>query len=192
MPSRRRKKSGRKKKRMNGDQKTQNDINRAEVIVNPQNPLSNLPKPLLIGGLILILAITAFVSYSLGSSKSQPASDQQKEPVVKEAELPLPVSTLQNPIIYEWQGSVEGKLVAKTDQNFTLEKEGNKLNITIKENYTYFRKEGALGTPTLTISDVPIGAYVRGIVWLAAKDKVVLTETAGDIVGGVFSFSSPE
>lgn len=165
--------------------------NEAEVMVKPENPLSRLSKPVLIGGLILILATVAFVSYFLGSTnKSQPVSDKQTESVVKVADLPLPISTLQNPLIYEWQGSVEGVLVEKNDQNFTLEKDAKRITISIKKDYTAFYKQGATGSAKLTIKDVPEGATVRGIIWLALKDKLALTGVTDDIVGGTFSFST--
>lgn len=169
----------------------QNEINtpisgmEAEVIVKPENPLSNLPKPVLMAGLVLLLVTVASVSYYLGSN-------QPKEPMIKEATLPLPSSTLQNPLIYEWQGSVEGVLVEKNDQNFTLEKDGAKLTISIKKDYTAFYKQGATGSANLGIKDVPDGATVRGIIWLASKNKLALTGAVGDIVGGTFSFATPQ
>lgn len=190
MPLRRRKKNLQRKKKMEADPKVQNE---AEVIMKPENPLSNLPKPVLIGGgLVLILATVAFVSYSLGSaSKSQPVSEQ-KEPVVKVTDLPLPISTLQNPLIYEWQGSVEGVLVEKNDKNFTLEKDGKRITITVKNGYTAFYKQGATGSAKLTIKDVPEGTTVRGTVWLSLKGKLALSGVADDVVGGTFSFSTPQ
>lgn len=182
---RRRKNLQRKKKKME---------NEAEIITKPKNPLSNLPKPLIIGALILILTILAFVSFRFFGSTGKPqiVSDKQKEPMVKEADLPLPVSTLQNPLIYEWQGSVEGVLVEKNDKNFTLEKNDKRITISIKKSYTAFYKQGATGSAKLTIKDVPEGATVRGTVWLALKGKLALTGVVDDIVGGTLSFSTPQ
>lgn len=185
---RRRKKSDRKKnKKMEGV---------PEVIVKPQDPLSNLPKPLLIGTLILILIITAFVSYFVGSSKSQPVSDQQKEPMVKEADLPLSVSTLQNPVITGWSASVEGILVKKDQGTFTLEKNGKQLIIGIHPKLTSFASTApkAERKSPLTIEDIPIGSTMQGMAILQNPTSGGLTSVTGErvhIIGLSFVITLP-
>lgn len=181
MPLRRgRKNLQRKKKKMAN--------NEAEVIVKPENPLSNFPKPLLIGALILILATVAFVSYFLGSTtKSQPVSEEQKEAMIKEADLPLPASILQNPLIYEWKGSVEGVLIAKTDTNITLGKNGKRITITVLKNYTKFYRLPS--SQELSLADIPLNSSLRGDIIITKEGHPQLT-VPGEVVGGIFHLPS--
>lgn len=53
------------------------------------------------------------------------------KPTIDESKLPISLSLLTNPIVYEWRGSVKGKLTQKDEHTFTLvDDKGNSITIT--------------------------------------------------------------
>ncbi|MBI2329993.1 hypothetical protein HYU94_01240 [Candidatus Daviesbacteria bacterium] len=50
---------------------------------------------------------------------------------IDQANLAVPYSLLLNPMVYEWRGSVEGTLIAKTKDSITLKKHGSTMTIPI-------------------------------------------------------------
>lgn len=149
------------------------------TVIKPKSHLASLR----LIGLLAIASLIIFVGgFFIGRSVAIKTLDS----------LPLSVPLIQNPVIYEWQGSVEGTLTEKNDKSFTLDKNGTKLTISIKKDYTVFYPQGATGSARLKISDVAVGSFIRGNIWLPQKGKLGLTGVKDDIVGGTFSFSTSQ
>lgn len=58
-------------------------------------------------------------------------SSLPKKSTIDETKLPISLSLLKNPIVYQWSGSVKGKLIKKDEHNFILiDDQGNSITIT--------------------------------------------------------------
>lgn len=107
----------------------------------------------------------------------QAPTSEDSTPRVDEKKLPISLELLQNPIVYEWRGSVEGKLVSKSDHTFTIEdQKGNKISITNITSTgeifkTLFYKISDGGTVKISLNDIPLGATLRGDVWIFKGGK---------------------
>lgn len=115
-----------------------------------------------------IVAVVAFVAGIGVGVIGKNGALEQKEPgsevptTITQEELPLPVSILKSPLVYEWRGSVEGTLTKKSDTEFTLSRDGDEFTVKLKEDYTKFiqippGKEILLG-------EIPEGTFLRGTV----------------------------
>lgn len=111
------------------------------VIVKPSNSIFN--------NIIVITAVTLVLGFGLGfiaksvlpSNTTQTHSSQKailpsptpQKPTIDESKLPISLALLTNPIVYEWRGSVQGKLTKKDEHAFTLlDDQGNSITITDK------------------------------------------------------------
>ncbi len=98
---------------------------------------------------------------------------------IKESELPMAVNILQNPMVYEWRGSVEGTLVAKDEKSITLEKDEGKITLPINPSpagVKFYTKGLLIAEPTkedsfLSIDKIPIGTRLRGEFWVFPDRK---------------------
>lgn len=99
----------------------------------------------------------------------------QKRQVTLVERLAVSPDLLSTPIVYEWRGSVIGKVIGKDDHTFTLEDDnGNQLRITdIQPNGRVFKtvfldvdvlEEGR--AKEITLRDIPIGTTLRGEFWV--------------------------
>ena len=80
-----------------------------------------------LGLLGLVLVFGFFDKTIIKPRKAQPATQ-----TITQAELPIGLSLLKNPIVYQWRGSVEGQLVAKDNQSITIEDDkGNSIVIPL-------------------------------------------------------------
>lgn len=76
-----------------------------------------------------------------------------------------PTQILQHPVFTEWLGSVEGILVSKTNDSFTIERGGKQLTIYTQEALTgFYGKPNIEGQalPKITLKEIPVGTYLRG------------------------------
>ncbi|MDP3955593.1 MAG: hypothetical protein Q8Q15_04515 [bacterium] len=87
---------------------------------------------------------------------------------IDESKLPVSLSLLQNPIVYEWRGSVKGKVIAKEPYSFTLE-DDKKNRITITDRTpsgglfrTAFLKKTASTWEETSSSAVSVGSNLTG------------------------------
>lgn len=138
-----------------------------------------------------ILSLSSLYPNQLGWLPHRPYSEKQQgstsnlfqDQTIKESELPIAADIFKNPIVYEWWGSVEGILVAKDDQSITLEKNGNRITILIKDEpggtgTSFFTEESAKLGPKAQetpINDIPLGSHLRGnfLVHPADKNKII-------------------
>lgn len=96
---------------------------------------------------------------------------------VKAEELPIGTALLKNPLVYEWRGSIEGKLVEKDEHTFIVEDgKGNRITITditpsgvvFKTIFERKTKEGFVKT---SLKEIPIGTKLRGDFWIMKGGK---------------------
>lgn len=126
---------------------------------------------------ILLPLFTLLVGLGLGLLTSriifpvspQPTPKPTIAPQVAKPILPISSSLLQNPIVYEWRGSVKGKMITKDEHAFVLQDDkGNKINITdlrpnkIDRFNTLFYKKSDSKLVKITLRDIPVGAELGG------------------------------
>lgn len=106
---------------------------------------------------------------------------------LEEENSPIALDILQNPLVYEWRGSVEGILVAKDEKSITLEKDNQKITISVDLNPDYTgtkfysnKPTKDLKAPSLKLEDIPIGSYLRG-------DFFVFNHQKNEMVGSSFT-----
>lgn len=153
--------------------------------MNPNVLFSSSPifkKPLFLAFILTLILIPAlFYLYRTYSPKApvQQSTQVPSEPTIKESESPVAFDILKNPLVYEWRGSVTGKLTAKDDKSITLSDDnGNSIVIPITPSSekvvgTQFYKRGTNKTQYGTISymDIPIGTLLRGDFFVAKNEK---------------------
>lgn len=132
-----------------------NNYNQTRNIVN--NGALKL-KFILVGIVILLVGfLSGFLTKNLIQGRSTETS-----------KLPIDSKLLQNPLVYEWRGSVKGKLVQKDENSFTLENDsGNRITITNKmptgEIFrTYFSELTIPGPTQVELKDISLGTSLRG------------------------------
>lgn len=134
-----------------------------------------------------------FYTTSIFPVNNTPTSSSQKEftlsstppkPSFDESKLPISLSLLTNPIVYEWRGSVKGKLTKKDERTFTLVDEvGNSIAITdttasgAKFKTMFFDK--ADQTKQISLKDIPLGSILLG-------DFFIFTGATNTPVGSMF------
>lgn len=128
-----------------------------------------------------------FLPQNKSCSVSLPAQTSTKK-TVDEATLAIPYPVLQNPMVNEWRGSVEGKLVAKDTTSITIsDNKGNKITIAVApENKTKFFSQAALRkgdkNNEVLFEKVTIGSYLVGDFWatnaktLVGSSFLIMTE----------------
>ena len=107
---------------------------------------------------------------------------------ITQAELPLPISILKNPLVYEWRGSVEGTLTKKSKTEFTLSKDGNEFTVKFKEGYTKF-----IQIPPgkeILLENIAEGTFLRGVVVIVQKGGPQLSGNPEDAIGEIFRIQS--
>lgn len=132
------------------------------------NFLYLLPLLTLLIGLGLGIVISRYV-LPIPSQPQQSFTTSQ----ISRADSPLPISSnlLKNPIVYEWRGSILGKVIAKDEHTLTLEDDnGNKITTTdllpegtiFKTVYLKYSKKTDSKPTILTLKDISIGTKLRG------------------------------
>ncbi len=148
------------------------------LIKTPGNILNN---KFLIWPVILLVGI--FIGFFLFSifaagKPTTPSSPLSKQPVINSSSssaqpaiqsyFPISTSLLTNPIIYEWQGSIEGKLVKVNPDSYVIQdNKGNNITIFYKTPSggiwkTLFFNQTTAGAKLITINQIPIGTTLRG------------------------------
>lgn len=126
---------------------------------------------------ILLPLSTLFLGLLIGIVASRLMTPPQQIPPQQAAKpqtnqstnLPISLKLLQNPAVYEWRGSVNGKVVAKDEHTLTLEDDkGNKITVTdLLPNGSgtfktmYLKKTDSRPT-VLSLKDIPLGTTLRG------------------------------
>lgn len=115
-----------------------------------------------------------FLAKSILPLNKTPAAPTQKatlsstpKPSIDESKLPISLSLLTNPIVYEWRGSVEGKLTKKDEHAFTLlDDQNNSITITDKMpsgdvfKTVFFDKSNS--NKQISLKDIPLGSTLLG------------------------------
>lgn len=149
----------------------------------PQIPIVTVKSPSNFFNKTLLICVTSlFVGFILGiitwavlpfgkTEVTVPPSRTVSK--IDESKLPVSIELLTNPIVYEWRGSVFGKITKKDEHTFTLVDEKNN-TITITDippngsifKTTFINKADKLSKP-LSLKDIPVGSTLRGefFVW---------------------------
>lgn len=143
--------------------------------------MKNTISPRILIGALLVLTL----GFLLGLYVSFAGFVSRDANFVERSELPLPMSVLQNPAIYEWWGAVEGYVIAKQGDVFTVEDEaGNLIEVYNWGSTTQFVAQ--FGNERIPYAQVPVGAHVRGSVIATPVGSLPHSGAVGDIVGSVF------
>jgi hypothetical protein len=139
---------------------------------------NNFIKPLLILGLFLLGLLLGFIM----SNMLQPAKEipqgagtvMEIPPVINEDPRLLldPIEQLKTPVFTEWGGSVEGIVVAKDSESFTIEKSGRQLKVYLQQSLTGFYTEPISPDQLpqqITYEQINIGDTVRGAVTISRE-----------------------
>lgn len=160
----------------------------AQPELNSSLTLRTFLWPLLTLFLGLVLGLGANLFFF--PKQQQPLPQSPPPPQITEANLPIGLALLKNPIINQWRGGVEGVLVAKDEDSFTIKDDkGNSIKIpirissdfrpgmTIFYDFTAVKKPGE--TTAVLLKDIPLNSRLRG-------DFFVLPQDKNEIVGGTF------
>ena len=175
MPLKRGKKHQRKRK-MESDPKVQNEINTRtpNEAVTVIQASKNFPLKFVFIG-IGVIVYTLLIFYL--AAKFQPFSAKelkQPEVAITQEESPISIDLLRNPVVYQWSGSVEGTLTAKTEDSITLNNKDASLTIPVtthrKRNIFFYRyKEGT--SSALTIDRLELGTFMVGQFWVLPSNE---------------------
>lgn len=142
----------------------------------PQFKLPLIMAAVLIGGFVL-----GFTTNNL-IIKQKPLKEHttqtKTEPTIEMSKLPIDVSILTNPMVYEWRGTIRGKLTTKKDENtFTLvDDKGHSITITSmipkrgRWDTRFIKKitnpQGSPSAKIVTLKDIPLGSSLVGDFWI--------------------------
>lgn len=127
---------------------------------------------ILLIGFILGIALDYVLPIKQYLPAQQIASPASPTPPVKlttidSSILPVSATLLTNPIVYQWRGSVKGKLTKKDDHSFTLvDEQNNSITITDKMpsgdifKTMFFDKKDI--NKQITLQDIPLNSILLG------------------------------
>lgn len=132
-------------------------------------------------------------SYLIAPQQTTQAPPPQAQPQTAEktqipdSELPVDPVIFKNPIIYQWSGSVEGTLVAKSDDSITIKDDkGNSIEIPLKKppaektgTIFFDLTKGPKTAKIIPFKDVLVDSRLRG-------NFYVIPGNTNMIVGGSF------
>lgn len=154
-----------------------------------QPPSGGVNILIIIASLILAFISGGISGYLLSPSFNKSSQRAATQPTVDQSKLPATVETLQSPIITEWSGHVEGRLIQKDSKEFILEKAGHTLTIAIHPKLTGFQSatEVAVVNPSVPYEQVPIGSYLRGSITIMPRTEGrVIGEREEYVIGNTF------
>lgn len=162
-----------------------------EPAAQPENR-SLLSKNLLIFPPLIFLTILIgmggyYVGLNQGIKVQQPSQAQPEgkteTPTVTQEELPISLSLLKNPIIYQWRGTVKGTLVAKDEDSITIrDEQGNSIVIHLPvlpagEKLDFIVKRQGGETTLLPLENIPLNASVQSEFIVPQDNEDILVGT---------------
>ena len=163
--------------------------------VSPQAASASKMKPLPIVLKVLFLVIytlVLFFLFNLYQTRNQkqivPPALKSAQKMVSEDQLPFGWLIMQNPIVYQWRGSVEGLMTEKTKDTITLIKDGMKIVIPVDPKETAFfdprTGKTSKGIKSTTVDNIPLKSYLRGEFYVTpiAGDKNKIAGASFEIV----------
>lgn len=153
---------------------TSQNFNASKGTRNPLKFIRELLTTILALSFLIILVIIGLIYFKILDVKQlSPVTTLITNLAIQENKLPVSLSLLQNPIVYEWAGSVEGKITAKDGHSFVIEDgKGSKITIKITNvvpgsntvfNTLYF--DNIKGKPT-TLDSISLGRTLRGTFYI--------------------------
>lgn len=106
-----------------------------------------------------------------------------KENLVETKTLPISPATLTNKVFYEWRGGAKGRVIAKDNTTFTLERDGSTLKVLYEgQSLTQIWDLGE--KKKVSLENLVIGSEMIGEVWISIGGKE-------EYVGGFFNVQKP-
>lgn len=137
---------------------------------------------LMVFGLVLLLFGTAIGYYFIpqlqrvSRNENTSASQQPYVPMI-DNELPIDMNILLNRMVTQWRGSIQGRIIEKTETSFTMQDDsGNILNLTTripsgeKWNTIFLQKNGN-EKRTLQLKDIDLNTKLNGEFWIFPGGK---------------------
>jgi len=150
---------------------------------------------LAIGIVIGVLVGFGVRSFMPGNAPKNIAS--QNVPVTSASPTPPlladPTNILTSPVINEWGGSVQGVVVSKTENSFTVEKDGSRLEIFLQTPLSGFFREQTDPNELperITFEEVLVGDSVLGGVVIVRQSTDL--NQARNVLANVFTVKSQE
>lgn len=148
--------------------------------VSNANPRRFLP-------FVLILILGFLLGWGVSRFLPSPLSLQTPSAQIAEADLPIGLSILKNPVTNQWQGSAKGVLAAKSVDSMTIANKGATLVVPLKtgSQETVFFKRRSVIRPgdqpagPISLEEIPIGSKIEGNFLVSSQDK-------DKIIGGTF------
>ena len=137
--------------------------------------------------LILILIIIALAGFGIGFATGD------KLPGLQTGKLPLPADFLSNPVIEKAYANVEGKVIARSKDSFSLEKNGQQVQIFVEEsvNLTTFKEKVATGEAEVHFAEINNGDFIKGGISVVINPSSTVglskPKKSGDIIGQRFT-----
>jgi len=124
-------------------------------------------KTLLISFLLVVVSLIVGFVAGRGGTTSVPGSGTQ--------ELPISVSFLTSPTVSQWRADMEGTLIAKTGDSFTLEQDGGRITISVSTSALFYNATISENgrNPEVALADIPIGTTLKGGAFVAGQGKTL-------------------
>lgn len=138
-------------------------------------------------GILLVLIILLFIFAALNYFKildfqiiksnlfpNRSSEQQSIQKLTNDLQsLPVSLSLLKNPVVYQWRGSVEGNIVEKSSTSITISKNNNLITLPVKvgPNGTKFASPSGTLVKQLSVDEVRLGDYVRGDFFVSPLNK---------------------
>ena len=134
---------------------------------------------------IVVLSVVVLIGYYLGVKGFALIDTMSSTKSTNIGDIRFGENILLNPIVYKWEGAVEGKLVSKDGGYFTIsDKEGShflKLRVDRGTKFYKFYRHQTAEIKLVPLSDVPAGAELSGTF-------NVFGETHDEIVADNFNY----
>lgn len=139
--------------------------------------------------LVFLIILSAIAGFLVGFYLNNKYYDQAKQ---TKNSLPIPASFIVSPSLASLSADTEGKVINKTDDSLTIEKDGSKITLLIEEisGLTRFTTKTNQGIQAIKFKDISIGDYIKGGLSVITKDSAAVgmsrPRKVGDIIAHAF------
>lgn len=147
------------------------------------NPLTPHKQKIIIAAVFIFAFILGSAVTFFSLPKEQPIQEVKEtvtsEKLISEEKLPIGIELLQNPIVYQWRGSVEGTVIGKGTKSLTIENKGDKIVLPYKAASYFYGPLKDKKREKITPAQIVIGSYVRGefftFPWTGDKNNIAIS-----------------
>lgn len=143
-----------------------------------------LNRSMLISKAVFLLIVPIAIAATAAGFFAGSSYEVQQQRALLNKALPLPLDILINPLISQWRGDFEGRVVEKTGSTLTIEKDRARITVKISAVTGPTRIYDFTGAEPKRISfgDIPLNAFVRGEIFLPPKVGSTAGGEPGEIV----------